>query len=60
MTLSIIPKNPLFAGDEIARWATRCLTVAAALRRPNGNAVEARRVERSGERVMWRGASLDD
>ena len=39
MMLSIIPTNSLFAGDGIVHCATRWLTVAAALRRPNGNAV---------------------
>ena len=58
MTLSIIPTNSLFAGDGIARWATRWLTVAAALRRPNENVVEALCVERSVERVRRHGASL--
>ena len=51
VTLLIIPMNSLFAGDGIVRCATRWLTVAAALRRPNGNAVGALRAECSGERV---------
>ena len=59
MTLSIIPTNSLFAGDGITRWATRWLTVAAVLQRPNGNTIEACRVERSRERVRRRGASLN-
>ena len=37
--LSIIPMNSLFVGDRIVRCATRWLTVAAALRRPNGSAI---------------------
>ena len=47
--LSIIPTNSLFAGDGIVRWATRCLTIAAALRRPK------RRCRRGAPcRVFWR------
>ena len=59
-TLSIIPMNSLFAGDGIVRCATRWLTVAAALRRPNGSAVGSLRAECSGERVRRRGSPLDD
>ena len=55
MMLLIISMNSLFAGDGIACWATRWLTVATALRRPNKNAVEALRVERFEERVRRRG-----
>ena len=59
MTLSIIPMNSLFAGDGIVRCATRWLTVAAVLWRPNVSSIEALRVECSRERVRWRGSSLD-
>ena len=57
--LLIIPMNSLFAGDGIVRCATRWLTVAAALRRPNGNAVGAHRAECSEDRVRRRRSSLD-
>ena len=42
------------------RSARRWPAVATALRRPNGNAIGALRTWRSGERVMQRGASLED
>ena len=60
MMLSIIPMNSLFMGDEIVRCATRWLTVAVALRRPNGSTVRALYMECSRERVRWHGSSLDD
>ena len=51
--LLIIPTNS-FEGDEIVCCATRWLTVAAALRRPNGSTVGALHVEcsREGETVQ--------
>ena len=59
MTLLIIPMNSLFTGDGIVRCATRWLTVAAALRRPNESAVGALHAECFGERVRRCGSSLD-
>ena len=71
---SITPTNSLFTGDGIIRCAIRWLTVAAALRRPNGSTVGALRTRCSGERgllsanratslasekVKWRESSLD-
>ena len=53
------PYNSLFEGDRIVCCATRWLTVAAALRRPNGSAIGALHAECSGERVGRRGSSLD-
>ena len=50
MTCSITPTNSLFMGGRTMRRATRWLTVAAALRRPNGSAVGAHRMWCSGER----------
>jgi len=57
--LSIIPVNSLFAGDGIVRCATRWLTVAVALRRPNGSTVGALHVEYFREGVRQHGPSLD-
>ena len=57
--LSIIPTNSLFMGDEIMRYATRWLTVAVALRRPNESTVGALHVGYFIERVRRRGSSLD-
>ena len=72
--LSIIPVNSLFAGDGIVCCATRWLTVAVALRRPNGSIVGALHMMCSRERgsppvshamslasenMRWRKSSLD-
>ena len=59
MTLLIIPTNSLLTGDGIVHCATRWLTVATALRRPNRSAVRALCVECHKERVRWHGSSLD-
>jgi len=50
MMCSITPMNSLSAGGETIRCATRWLTVAAALRRPNGSTVGVLYVGCFGER----------
>ena len=57
--LSIIPRNSLFMGDGIVHCATRWLTVAVALQRPNGSVIRALCAEHSGEGVKPCGSSLD-
>ena len=52
MTCSITPMNLLFVGGRTMRRATRWLTVAAVLWRPNESAVGALRMWCSGERNL--------
>ena len=53
------PHKLVVRGGRIVCCATRWLTVAAALRRPNGSAIEVLHAECSEERVRRRGSSLD-